>query len=217
MRKDKLKGLENKYWDGKSTLKDERTLKTDTNDAYFRKLKEAKAEQMDWSFDKFLHQASEKPETVIKLEHKRRIKSIWKYISIVAAFVLVGFIFFKNRGLDDIPNEEIVYTALDDTEKKNKETTGGAEDTDINREAKEAISLIQEIHPQQLPKRKTLSSSKVVEPKESLEKAYVVVNGQPVYDEEAEELALASLNMVIANLKEGKQAIEKIKYLKVEL
>lgn len=55
MRKDKLKGLESKYWDGKSTLNDERTLESDTSDPYFKKLKEAKEEQIDWSFDKFLY------------------------------------------------------------------------------------------------------------------------------------------------------------------
>ena len=54
-----------------------------------------------------------------------------------------------------------------------------------------------------------------VEPEQE---AYVIVNGQPVYnEEEAEQIVLASLKIMTNNFQEGKHALEKVKYIHVAL
>jgi len=215
MKKDRLKVLEDKYWKGKSSLEDDQELKDHGSDVYFQRLREAKKEQMEWDFDDFLAQTTENPIAEPSPMRRSFIKPLWKYMGMVAALILVGFIFFKTLQKNDTTGSESTYVSHDvvqDVEEQKSNMT-------IKREIEPLLSVKKNVHkPPRIAKRQTSplgEAEKVTDPNTE---AYVLVNGEPIYDEQkATEIALSSLRLMASNFKEGRQAVEKIKYIKVEL
>lgn len=215
MKKDNWKKAKDKYWEGKSSLQEDRSLLSE--DAYFQKLEEAKAEKLDWTFDDFLEKVKDQPQHE---EIKRRIIPLWKYMTAAAVLIIIGFVFLfgpfspqKNRDetitfqRDTTPHNE----GRSDTEPEIKNQTAESEEEEplVNVRERTEQALVKKAEPD--PTEMPLSNS------DSDERPVVIVNGEPVYDEEAEEIIEASLYAVVANLQEGKQAVEKIKHLKIKI
>ena len=65
MNNDRQDASEKRFWDGKSSLNEERLLKSNSDDAYFNALKDAAEEKMDWRFEDFMQQTA-----TVTEEHK---------------------------------------------------------------------------------------------------------------------------------------------------
>lgn len=214
MSKDRLEDLENKYWKGKSSLEDEQSLKAREDNVYFKKLKAAKEEQLEWGFDEFLFTAREGGNKK-ELVYKRITKPIWKYIGVAAALLVVGLFFLKNRSEEPkVTGDEKPYVRRDVEKKSPINTSHDISDQENEEEKPAELTRIAK----QKIEMKQVVPAEMGQAVRETEEAYVMVNGEPVYDaQEAEQIILASLQLVVSNFQEGRQAVEKIKYIKVEL
>lgn len=215
MKKGKWKKARDKYWEGKSSLQEERSLLSE--DSYFQRLEETKMEKLDWTFDDFLGKVKDQTqnETI-----KKRIIPIWKYVSAVAVLILIGFVFLWDPFSPQKSTDNTITfqedTIAQDVEKsiiEPERTNPGTE-----RMAEASLPDARERTDEKLVKKSesNLGETAPIE-KYSDERPVVIVNGKPVYDDEAEEIIEASLYAVVANLREGKQAVEKIKHLKIKI
>lgn len=209
MKKDNWKEVKDKYWQGESSLKEERQLKD--KGSYFESLQEAKAEKMDWSFDEFLAKAEDEPQ---QTPAKRKTIPLWKYAGTAAAMLLIGFALINDPLPQQNGNEETIALQKD-TALGNSQQEGSELDVDIKEKA--APDVLKQA--QETLVNSADQPAKEAAPKDETpdERPMVLVNGKPVYDEEATEIIKASLYVVASKLKEGKQAVEKIKHLNIKL
>lgn len=214
MKKDRLKDLEDRYWEGKTSLADEQCLKEVRDNTYFKSLKAAKKEQMDWGFDDFIHQAEEVEERVIQASEPIG-RPIWKYMAIVAALFLTGFLFLKDRRTSPDIKETNVHVVQEAGKEGSTNLLVEPDILAIIRDEKEVRTMPQRMEGMRQEARKEKPVQEYTAPNEE---AYVLVNGMPIYDEsEAEKIVLASLQLMADNLQEGREAVEKMKYIKVKL
>lgn len=215
MKKGKWKKARDKYWEGKSSLQEDRSLLSE--DSYFQRLEEAKMEKLDWTFDDFLGKVKDQTqnETI-----KKRIIPIWKYVSAAAVLILIGFVFLWDPFSPQKSTDNTITfqedTIAQDVEKSIIEPERTNPDTE--RMAEASLPDAHERTDEKLIKKSESNFGETTPiEKYSDERPVVIVNGKPVYDDEAEEIIEASLYAVVANLREGKQAVEKIKHLKIKI
>lgn len=215
MNKDRLQDLESKYWEGKSSLNDEQYLKAQKNDPYFKGLKAVKEEQLEWSFDDFLHQ-TEQAKKEKKPVHRYISKLIWKYVGVAAALLVIGFLFWNNRDIEPKVTEDENLYVLQDVEKDTSTRFPSTPYKISDQENEEgAPAELLRIAEQKMEEKEVAPVEQVVV---ETGEAYVMVNGKPVHDEqEVEQIILASLQLMASNFQEGRQAVEKIRYIRVEL
>lgn len=209
MKKDNWKEVKDKYWQGKSSLKEERLLKD--KGYYFERLQEAKAEKMDWTFEEFLAKAEAEPQ---QAPAKRKTIPLWKYAGAAAAMLLIGFALYHAPLPQQNGNKETIAlqkeTAPGDSQHKDL-------GLDVNVKEKAAPDMLEQTK-ETLVNRADQPAKEAAPTGDSAdERPMVLVNGKPVYDEEAIKIIEASLYVVTSNLKEGKHAIEKIKHLNIKL
>jgi len=214
MKKDRLKDWEDKYWKGESSLEDEQNLKSMESQAYFNGLKDAKAEKMDWSFDEFVHEV-DNAERVDKPVRKIGLSSLLKYTGIAAALILVGFIFLKkdNEPLEGAKKQQQLATEIIVPKTEESNAINEVTPEIVEQEIAQKTVMLERPVTTKVVKNEAVQSQEILS-----DDNYIVVNGQPIYnEEEAEEIMVASLRLMTNNLQEGKMAIDKIKYMKVEL
>lgn len=217
MKKDRSTGMDDKYWEGISSLREERTLKGRADKPYYKGLDQLSNEEMKWDFEDFMQAAQQVDATTGKRGGKRIKLRVWLYAAASIAVLACGFLFLKsdeNRtGTVDDRQLSAVTTVLPNAVDSVDDTANG--------DGGERVHVAET--PQEKAFRKVAAAQgaenstkpEVVVPNEE---SYVIVNGKPVYDEaEAQEIVLASLKIMVVNFQEGKNALEKVKYINVEL
>jgi len=217
MKKGRLKDLEDRYWEGKTSLEEEKYLKSMAEDPFFQVLSEQQKNQLEWRFENFLEQAEDhrrgKSEQV-----KRKVIPFWRYAGIAAALLILVFIFLKDREPKISEQKPERYTSQEQIPPDGDvtEVLPTHDNPFANKEREQTVAVA-------LPEKKQphLDNELSVPHQPRIEiarEAYVLVNGKPVYDEEeAEKIVLASLQIMANNFQEGKEAIGKMKHIKIEL
>lgn len=223
MKKEELDRLKAKYWEGKTSLEEERRLKELNDEKFFTSLQKPETE-MNWEFDEFMQRAAE--QEVPKLKKVVPITRRIIMITAVAASVVAGF--FLIRQIAE-PNEDISQTItaqveinnqlLDVENPKTDDKVRLTEDDtpEINtpllraRELKNSYAVSDKRGPQKSKESST--------PEQAMEEQlYVEINGVKIYDEEqAIKVTETALQLATSNLKKGMEGVENIKYLKIEI
>lgn len=218
MKKDKSTELEGNYWEGISSLEQERNLKEQGSDVYFNGLKEAKAHEMDWTFDDFIAQA-QKQKMVKPVLKKWSSLQLWACGAAAVVLLFTGIFYMRSDLGEAVDSRALAHVPMldspDHTEERNIKEQPVSDGHTVQENTFVRKSLIGT--QAQVPRETEQAVLEVTESESLEEQAYVVVNGQPIYDgDEAEKIALASLQIMVDNFQEGKEALEKVKYIKVE-
>ena len=219
MKREELDKLKAKYWEGKTSLEEERQLKELENEEFFSMLKQPE-EKMDWDFESFMDEAeAEIPAEKKIIPLSRRIITLTS----IAASLLLGFFLIRQfNGNTDIQNPNKVAVANDSPKV-----------LDVELPKDEPAVVAEDIgHVVQVEKERSLKSTQLASTKKPLKQAqevvptepdlneelYVEVNGVRIYDEEkALEVTETALHFAASNLKKGMEGVENIKYLKIEI
>lgn len=206
--------MDKKYWEGISSLNEERSLKQESDNPYFEELDKLAKSEMDWEFDDFMAmEGSEVGQAHNDDASKLRRWRIWIGVTAAASILVAGFLFLRTQEAKVDVFERATFA---------KVTLSPADLTDrpaIEEQKPSYVIANRYSRPgkKQQAKRPTEGKS-TGELEIPEEEAYVIVNGKPIYDEkEAEEIVLASLKIMTTNLQEGKNALDKVRYIQVEL
>ncbi|WP_437921720.1 hypothetical protein [Sphingobacterium sp. LRF_L2] len=218
MKKDKLKESEDRYWKGTSSLKDELELKQNADSNYFNGLHQLSNERVDMDFEDFLTNIDLRDKKVSPKKGKERV--IYNLLYYVAAVVLIisAFLFFEPFKAD---NQATIRPQFAEVKLIPKSSKSLSESIAVQNADRETDKLIVHAIPNRLSKKREkqiIEGEKEIAGESDAIESFVMVNGKPIQDEvEAEEIVLASLKLITTNLYEGKEAIEKVKYIHVEL
>lgn len=199
--------MDDKYLNGTTSLEEERLLKAQSDEPMFRGLKEISKDKMDLDFDAFMGIAT--AEKAINTLPNRKIGKLifWKY-GAVAMTLLVGSLFLINT-----------FQTENNNHPEDKKLVAQI----LKAEPRVEVVADKVIATAEIKKVKA-KNKHLIEPKseqedfETTQEAYVIVNGKPIYDQaEAEKIALSSLRLLASNMNDGKSAVDKIKYITVEL
>ncbi|MGJ1225069.1 hypothetical protein ACR78H_06020 [Sphingobacterium siyangense] len=228
MKDKKLKELEEKYFNGQSSLEEERALKNSDN-AFFQSLNQEKNETMDWSFEDFQSEIN---------EDKKRIvwwKNSWiKYAAAAMLVMTIGIALFLNQEpttrvpvLAEKEMKELKSVDKKLIEDQNKETVvPNSNDSFRSAKSGKTLQIAETVkHPKVKKQAKEWTEKKkiVAESLQSVESEpyqadYVVLNGKPVANEqEAVELTLKSLGLLANNLENGVDKAMNIKQMSITI
>ncbi len=223
MKKEELDKLKSKYWEGKTSLQEERRLKAQHEEDFFALLRSPQ-QKMDWEFDDFLDQVSaeKKPETKKVMFLTARTLAV----ATAAACLIIGFFVIDHLGeqkADKIApvvaqtdsNNQILDAQTrqmrpENTETKNDEPkytqparkSSESETALLANNNKDQPALVPDVRPAPVQQ----------------EEAYVEINGVKIYDEQkAIEVTQTALQLATSNLKKGLKGVEHIKYLSIEI
>ncbi|MBB1642585.1 hypothetical protein [Sphingobacterium sp. UME9] len=228
MKDKKLKELEEKYFNGQSSLEEERVLKNSDN-AFFQSLNQEKNKTMDWSFEDFQSEINDDKKRIVWWNNS------WiKYAAAAMLVMAIGIALFLNqesaiqgpvlakkemseskpadKKLLDDQNIEITAPKLND--EVSAEDSGKAMRTaetfkrpKVKKQAKDWIV-----------KKEVVTESSELTTEESYRADYVVLNGKPVVNEqEAVELTLKSLGLLANNLENGVDKAMNIKQMSITI
>ncbi len=196
MNNDKIKRLQEAYFEGKLSKEDEKWLKENSDDAYFKALNETKKEEMDWSFEEFLSVVEEPAPKTMTFSYRNYY---WAAASVVL-IVFSTFFFIMSGEKEEKPQ----YAKLDSKEEPKNEIV-----PEVIEEPKE--KPIPTTTKKVTPKKAPISEEPAYNPE------YVVINGKPVYDlEEAKELTMNSLNLLASNVEKSVSGMENVKHLSIK-
>ncbi|KGE13628.1 hypothetical protein [Sphingobacterium deserti] len=212
MKKDKSTKIEDRYWEGVSSLEEEKILKSQKDEPYFDGLNELSKEKMDLEFDSFMDMLEE-PAKIVAKKPKYRNLLFFAYGAAAIALFVTGFFFLHDKEekgdsyqQPQFSSVKIAPKLVEPQESEKREAPYYvAVDTKHTKEKK---------HTKHIATPETVT----IQAEEPADDSFVIVNGKPVYDEEeAEQIVLASLKIMASNFQEGKHALEKVKYINVEL
>lgn len=203
--------MDEKYWEGKSSLNEEKTLKNESEDSYFEGLAKLSTEKMKWEFADFMDAVEQEEAQTAKKTRRLGLVKLCACCAAAVAILVAGFFFLKQPQSGTANFQQPQFATVEITPRKNQIYESKEE-----KPIRDAL-----ITPTKKQKEKvtvTPKNRKIDLASEAADEAYVIVNGQPVYDqEEAEQVVLASLEIMTNNFQEGKYALEKVKYIHVEL
>ncbi|WP_294185909.1 hypothetical protein [uncultured Sphingobacterium sp.] len=224
----RLKELKDKYFNGQSSLEEEKELKN-SEDFFFQSLNEEKSLKMEWSFEDFEGKSNE-----IKKENIWWNYSWIKYAAAAVLLMSIGLALFLNQ------QSAIQSPLLAEKEINNRKP---ADNVPVEHPSTEIVHPPAEDRIQVVKRTKTLQTAETVKrPRvekqtengigkkevatESLESKtavayqadYVVLNGKPVTNEqEAVELTLKSLGLLANNLENGVDKAMNIKQMSITI
>lgn len=219
MKREELDKLRAKYWEGKSSLEEERRLKELEDEEFFSMLRKPE-EKMDWDFESFMDLAEkEMPAEKKIIPLSRRIIMLTS----IAASLLLGF--FLIRQFNDQKNNQAINKvavshespkALDvESPKSTPAELDELKGPSVQVESKEPVKSVQLASTRKSKEQVPETMQTNPGPDEDL---YVEVNGVRIYDEErALEVTETALHFAASNLKKGMEGVENIKYLKIEI
>lgn len=222
MKNDKWNAIKAKYFQGLSSLAEEKDLKRQSEDPYFHTLKEEGQESMDWDFDQFLDAAARKA-LVVPLVKKSFRNSILKYVSGIAALFIGGFLIYAFLQQH---KPEVVHVVKNTDQVPSKSIDRSVAVPVLPIQAIPTERVLPHTEPQATlvkAKRKKINKAAPIVNNEALEmeqpeETYVVVNGKAITNrDEAEAITRNSLILMASNIQEGRSALEKMKYIYVEL
>jgi len=212
MKKDKSIKIEDKYWEGISSLKEEKMLKSKGDEPYFDALNELSKEKMDLEFESFMGMVEGSQMVVEKKPNQIKLL-FFTYGAAAIALFFTAFFFLQNNEQKEGDYQRPRFSSVKVVPQTVQLQESGKPDAPYyvaidTKHAKEKKPTKHIVKPE-------IASISAEEPADD---SFVIVNGKPVYDEEeAEQIVLASLKIMASNFQEGKHALEKVKYINVEL
>lgn len=224
----RLKELKDKYFNGQSSLEEEKELKN-SEDFFFQSLNEEKNFKMEWSFEDFESKSNE----------SKKGKTWWndswiKYAAAAVLLMSIGLALFLNqqsaiqspllaekeindlKPADNVPVEyqstEIVHPPTEDRIQviKRTKTLQTAETVKRPKVGKQTKN--------RAVKKEVATERLESETAASYQADYVVLNGKPVANEqEAVELTLKSLGLLANNLENGVDKAMNIKQMSITI
>ncbi|HAL53281.1 MAG TPA: hypothetical protein DCP78_13955 [Sphingobacterium sp.] len=228
MKDKKLKELEEKYFNGQSSLEEERALKS-SDDAFFQSLNQEKNRTMDWSFEDFQSEINDDKKRIIWWNNS------WiKYAAAAMLLMAIGIALFLNQEpttrvpvLAEKEMKELKSADKKLIEQQNEETVvSNANDGTPSVESGKTLQIAETLKHSKVKKRAKAWTEKkkiVAESLQSVESEpyqadYVVLNGKPVANEqEAVELTLKSLGLLGNNLENGVDKAMNIKQMSITI
>ncbi|QMV69420.1 hypothetical protein HS960_17955 [Sphingobacterium paramultivorum] len=228
MKDKKLKELEEKYFNGQSSLEEERALKNSDN-AFFQSLNQEKNETMDWSFEDFQSEINDDKKRIVWWNNS------WiKYAATAMLVMAIGIALFLNQEpttrvpvLAEKKMKELKSADKKLIEDQNKETVvPNSNDSFRSVKSGKTLQIAETVkHPKVKKQAKEWTEKKeiVAESLQSVESElyqadYVVLNGKPVANEqEAVELTLKSLGLLANNLENGVDKAMNIKQMSITI
>ena len=229
MKDRRLKELEDKYFDGKSSLEEEKKLKQ-SDEKFFQFLKEEQDVKMDWSFEDFKKQVNA----------DRKIVKLWRLAAIkyatAAAAVLLFFV-----GLSVYINRQTVSTGPILARKtsvltKRPEVKSMVPEAKVETQQDKSSTARHDAQTAMLPRKpskqisqqrqsaisagykKITKQHSAQDMEERYQAEYVLLNGEPVADEEeAVELTLKSLGLLANNLEHSVDKAMNIKQMSITI
>lgn len=219
MKREELDKLKAKYWEGKSSLEEERRLKELEDEEFFSMLRKPE-EKMNLDFESFMDLAEkEMPAEKKIIPFSRRIIMLTS----IAASLLLGFFLIRQFN-DQKDHQEINKVAVSNERPKPLDVESPkstpvelveAKGRSVHVESKGPLKSVQLASTRKSRERATETMQTNLSPDEEL---YVEVNGVRIYDEEkALEVTETALHFAASNLKKGMEGVENIKYLKIEI
>lgn len=228
MKDKKLKELEDKYFNGQSSLEEEGELKN-SDHVFFQTLNQEKNVKMDWSFEDFESQINADKKLIVWWKYS------WvKYAAAAVLLMTIGIALFLNQD-STIEGSVFVEKNMKDLKPvKNKsiehQNTEAANPnpndrilSDVNRKAMQTAETFKRPKIKKQAKDWTAKKEVVTENLESAtgqayREDYVVLNGIPVVnEEEAVELTLKSLGLLANNLENGVDKVMNIKQMSITI
>ncbi|MFA4980532.1 MAG: hypothetical protein WC589_23695 [Sphingobacterium sp.] len=228
MKDKKLKELEEKYFNGQSSLEEERVLKNSDN-AFFQSLNQEKNETMDWSFEDFKSEINDDKKRIVWWNNS------WiKYAAAAMLVMAIGIALFLNQErttrvpvLAEKEMKELKSADKKLVEDQNKETVvPNSNDSFRSVKSGKTLQIAETVkHPKVKKEAKEWTEKKeiVAESLQSVESEpyqadYVVLNGKPVANkQEAVELTLKSLGLLANNLENGVDKAMNIKQMSITI
>lgn len=228
MKDKKLKELEDKYFNGQSSLEEEGELKN-SDHVFFQTLNQEKNVKMDWSFEDFESQINADKKLIVWWKYS------WvKYAAAAVLLMTIGIALFLNqdstiegpvfveknmKDLKPVQNKSIEHQ---NTEAANPNPNDRIL-SDVNRKAMQTAETFKRPKIKKQAKDWTAKKEVVTENLESAtgqayREDYVVLNGIPVVnEEEAVELTLKSLGLLANNLENGVDKVMNIKQMSITI
>jgi hypothetical protein len=228
MKDKKLKELEDKYFNGQSSLEEEGELKN-SDHVFFQTLNQEKNVKMDWSFEDFESQINADKKLIVWWKYS------WvKYAAAAVLLMTIGIALFLNQ---DSTIEEPVFVEKNmkdlkpvknkSIEHQNTEAANPNPNdrilSDVNRKAMQTAETFKRPKIKKQAKDWTAKKEVVTDNLESAtgqayREDYVVLNGIPVVnEEEAVELTLKSLGLLANNLENGVDKVMNIKQMSITI
>ncbi len=203
-----------KYWEGVSSLNEERSLKRESDNPYFEELDKLAKSEMDWEFDDFMAMTETNKEQEHNGDRRRRLHwGIWGGTIAAASILVAGFLFLRTQDTQIHVFERATFAKVTLSPADLKDTPAIEEKKPSYVLVKRDSRASNKQHNKRSAEDESTAGLAIPE-----EEAYVIVNGKPIYDEkEAEDIVLASLKIMRTNLQEGKNALDKVRYIQVEL
>lgn len=221
MKKEELDRQKAKYWEGKTSLEEERKLKELEDEKFFSALQPSE-ETIDWDFDDFIQQANEKkPEIKVQPLARRIIPMTAVAAALILAFFLIRQIVESNS---DLAKPVIAQAELDnqvpDVQKPKAKDKGLTDRDDTPRIANSPRRPTEARHlphaSNKIDQKKSTEEIKVAPAPQ--EQYYVEINGVKIYNQEkAIEITETALQLATSNLRKGMKGVKNIKYLKIEI
>ncbi|WP_286857227.1 MULTISPECIES: hypothetical protein [Sphingobacterium] len=228
MKDKKLKELEEKYFNGQSSLEEEGELKN-SGHVFFQTLNQEKNVKMDWSFDDFESQINADKKLIVRWKYS------WvKYAAAAVLLMTIGIALFLNQK-PTIEEPVLVEKNMKDLkpaknrpiEHQNSEAANPNSNdrilSDGSRTAMQTAETFKRPKIKKQAKDRTAKKEVVTENLESTtgqtyQADYVVLNGKPVAnEEEAVELTLRSLGLLANNLENGVDKAMNIKQMSISI
>lgn len=229
MKDRRLKKLEDKYFDGQSSLEEEKEVRK-SETAFFQVLNEEKEVKMDWSFEEFTDQVQKKGRMVIWWN------SSWvKYTAAAVVLMIVGLSYYIQQQEPEtsiVAHQEIRQGQKADAISATGKGVVG-EDAKSNETSAIGESRTAGLIPTTSPKKgsgvkpaenkvakmeqETAELPQYVQ-EDNYQADYVVLNGKPVAnEEEAVELTLKSLGLLANNFENGVDKAMNIKQMSITI
>ena len=225
MKKLKLEDNETKFWLGESSLQEEKSLKSETENPYFEALKQEGREKMDWGFEDFLQKVETTEETTNKVIRPNfNMRTFWWIAASISAVLVLLWITIPQKNTQPV----VAYNTPAPIQNKKTDTLNKqptfVNNSKINKNATVVTSSINAS--KSLGKRHQkvaapTSNKTVVLETDSLgayEPQFVLINGKPVHDEnEAIKITKESLALLSDNINRGAQHLAVVKDLSIHL
>lgn len=228
MKDKKRKELEDKYFNGQSSLEEEKELKN-SDSVFFQSLNQEKDVKMDWSFAEFESQINEDKKYIVWWN-----RSWVKYAAAAVLLATIGLAVYLNQEsamqepvLAKKEMQELKPADKKPLDDQNIETAvpnmNDGVSTEDSRKAIRTAETFKRPKVKKQAKDWTMKKKVVTESLESTagepyRADYVVLNGKPVAnEEEAVELTLKSLGLLANNLENGVDKAMNIKQMSITI
>ncbi len=228
MKDKKRKELEDKYFNGQSSLEEEKELKN-SDSVFFQSLNQEKDVKMDWSFAEFESQINEDKKYIVWWN-----RSWVKYAAAAVLLATIGLAVYLNQEsamqepvLAKKEMQELKPADKKPLDDQNIETAVPNMNDGVSMEdSRKAIRTAETFKRPKVKKqakdwtmkKKVVTESLESTAGESYRADYVVLNGKPVAnEEEAVELTLKSLGLLANNLENGVDKAMNIKQMSITI